>query len=254
MLWRMEEHSDSLQQLLLGSGSIRRDGNRWRLELPEAPPETYGDAQLHDYGGLRRGDFRWRAPLWLSVRARLSPEIHGTAGLGLWNNPLSPLGGLPALPQAAWFLWASPPSNMALAWDVPGHGWKAATIDAGRWQALMWAPFAPLVLLACRLPSVRRVLWPWVQQSLAIDEVLLDFDWTAWHTYDLWWLRGRVVFGVDGHRVLVSRASPRGPLGLVIWVDNQWARVTPAGSFGWGLLEVRAPQWMEIEEFRIVRG
>jgi hypothetical protein len=107
------------------------------------------------------------------------------------------------------------------------------------------------VLLACRRPVWRRVLWPHVQRALAVDEAMLDLDPSAWHSYQLIWLHDRVIFGVDGRQVLVSRSAPRGPLGLVIWIDNQWARVTPAGAFGWGLLDVPVPQWLEIEDLWI---
>lgn len=186
-----------------------------------------------------------------SVRARLSSPLRGTAGFGFWNNPLPARGGLPALPQALWFLFASPPSEMELAHGVAGQGWKAATIDAGRWPALLWAPVAPLVLLACRWAPIRRWLWPVVQQALAIAEKELALDYTQWHTYQLIWLRDRVIFGVDGHQVLETPQGPRGPLGLVLWIDNQWARVTPDGRFGWGLLDVDEPQWLQYEDLQI---
>lgn len=241
-----------LDRLLLGTGEIHSEDGRWTLTLPRAGRAVYSDAQLHDYAGLARRDFAWRPPLAFSIRARLSPQTRGTAGFGFWNNPLAPLGGIPALPQAAWFLWASPPSAMELAQDIPGYGWKAATIDAGRSAALGWAPLAPAVLLACRHPWLRRRIWPRVQRALAVDEQVLTDDPGAWHTYEIIWLRDRVFFGVDGHRVLVSRMAPRGPLGLVIWIDNQWARVTPSGSFGWGLLDTQKPQSLEWSDLRIV--
>ena len=47
-----------------------------------------------------------------------------------------PGGGMPTLPRAIWFFYGSLPSNMSLALDVPGYGWKAATIDALRPSAL----------------------------------------------------------------------------------------------------------------------
>ena len=238
-----------LRELILGTGEIHYEDGRTTLRLPSAGRETYSDAQLHDYAGLARSDFPWRPPLALSIRARLSGDIQGTAGFGFWNNPL---GGVPALPQAAWFLLASPPSAMELAQDVPGSGWKAATIDAGRPAALGWAPFAPAVLLACRHPGLRRRIWPHVQRALSVDERLLVLEPGDWHTYEIFWFRRRVIFGVDGHQVLVSRHAPRGPLGLVIWIDNQWARVTPSGSFGWGLLDAATPQSLEWTDLRIV--
>ncbi len=242
-----------LASFTVGSGQIHGEDGRWRLHLPATERHTYSDAQLHDYAGLPRNAYPWRPPLAFSIRARLSPQLRGTAGFGFWNNPLPPRRGLPALPQAAWFLFASPPSAMELAQDVPGHGWKAATIDAGRRQALLWAPAAPLVLLLCRRPAWRRAIWPRVQRALAVSEARLQLDHTDWHTYQLIWLRDRVVFGVDGHELLVTDSAPRGPLGLVIWVDNQWARVTPDGSFGWGLLDAAEPQWLECEDLRIIR-
>jgi len=45
------------------------------------------DAQLDDYHGLRRGQWPWRPPLRMSVRARASQaEPVGTAVLAL-NDP-----------------------------------------------------------------------------------------------------------------------------------------------------------------------
>lgn len=242
--------SPVLDRLLLGTGEISSENGRWTLTLPRAGRDAYSDAQLHDYAGLARRNFAWRPPLAFSIRARLSPQTRGTAGFGFWNNPL--VGGMPALPQAAWFLWASPPSAIELAQDIPGHGWKAATIDAGRPAALAWAPLAPAVLLACRHPWLRRRIWPRVQRALAVDEHVLAHDPGAWHTYEIIWLRERVLFGVDGYQVLESRAAPRGPLGLVIWIDNQWARVTPSGAFGWGLLDSQMPQSLEWSDLRII--
>src|SRR5688500_8067294 len=99
-----------LDRLLLGSGAIHAGDGEVGLVLPHARRDVYSDAQLHDYAGLARRDFPWRSPRSFSIRARLSPSLQGTAGFGFWNNPLAPLGGLPALPRAAWFIWASPPS------------------------------------------------------------------------------------------------------------------------------------------------
>ena len=163
----------SLTTFVAGTGVVEQDEHGGVLTLPQASSKVYSDAQLQDYGGLARRDYPWRPPLHFSIEARFSRHLHGTAGFGLWNNPVS-LRGVPALPRALWFFWASPPSRMELAQGVPGHGWKAATIDAGRGQALAWAPFAPVVLLLCRHGCVRRRLWPWVQRALAIEERCLD--------------------------------------------------------------------------------
>ncbi len=66
------------------------------------------------------------APPWtFSLRARLSKaDLPGTWGFGLWNDPFGlslGFGGkparLPALPQTAWFMHASPPNWLSLQDD-----------------------------------------------------------------------------------------------------------------------------------------
>jgi hypothetical protein len=56
---------------------------------------------------------------------------------------------------------------------------------------------------------------------------------------------------VDGEPVLEGAPSPWGPLGLVMWMDNQYMVATPWGHLGWGLLDVPGRQWMEVEEVMI---
>jgi hypothetical protein len=50
--------------------------------------------------------------------------------------------------------------------------------------------------------------------------------------------------------MLETDRPPRGPLGLVAWVDNQWMVATPHGRFGWGLLQAEA-QWLDLALVRI---
>jgi len=178
----------------------------------------------------------------------------GTAGFGFWNNPLGAQSKVPALPQAIWFFYASPPSDMPLALDVPGWGWKAACIDAGRASGLAWAPIAPLVMLACRSDRLYRAIWPRVQRALGISESPLAFRegaMTDWHAYELEWRRDGARWRVDGEMVLETDRSPRGPLGFVAWIDNQYAVVTPRGNFKFGLLDAPFEQWMEVSEINV---
>ena len=58
---------------------------------------------------------------------------------------------------------------------------------------------------------------------------------TTWHTYVLDWGTERAEFRVDGETVLEGAPAPRGPLGFVMWLDNQYMVVTPWGRLGWGL-------------------
>ncbi len=237
---------------LVGQGIIKPAASGIRLSLPSAAAQIYSDAQIDDYSFLPRRRLPWQPPVQLAVRARFSSgHIAGTAGFGFWNNPFTPLGGLPALPRAAWFFYASPPSNMALAEGVPGNGWKAACIDATQWTALAWAPAAPFVLALNQFPSLRRRLWPRVQRALRISEALLKVNMEEWHDYQLFWQPDSVTFQVDSSIVLQTDHAPRGPMGFVAWVDNQYAIVTPWGQLGWGLVGVEQPQWMEMSELVI---
>ncbi|MCS7260461.1 MAG: hypothetical protein NZ765_06730 [Anaerolineae bacterium] len=215
----------------------------------------YSNAQVDDYRGLPRWRLRWRPPLRLTVQARFShpaERLRGTAGFGFWNDPFMMTGARwPALPRVIWFFYASPPSNMQLALDVPGYGWKAATLDATRPRALALAPFAPVTVMALRLQHLYRRLWPAIQQALGIQESLLPVDMTDWHTYVLEWLPKYAHFYVDGALVLGNAPSPRGPLGFVMWIDNQYMVVTPQGRLGWGLLQIDGEQWMEIRQLEI---
>jgi hypothetical protein len=176
----------------------------------------------------------------------------GTAGFGFWNLPFGPgLARLPALPRALWFFFGSQPHDVPLAAGVPGHGWKAATLDAGRPAALAWAPLTPFALLAMRNEGIYHALWPRIQRALAIHEAPITVDLYHWHHYQLDWMPGRARFWVDGQLCLQTTVTPRGPLGFVAWMDNQYAVATPRGRFGWGLLDIPQDQWLELTQLSI---
>jgi hypothetical protein len=239
---------------IAGSGSVQNGENVVRLTLPQASRDRYADAQLDDYAARPRPVFVHRPPLRLSVEARFSsPAILGTAVFGFWNHPFAPGGGMPTLPRALWFFYASPPSDMQLALDVPGHGWKAATIDATRLSALAIAPLAPLAALMNRSRRVYRRTWPMVQRALCIDEQSLPVELMPdWHTYTIDWESNRVTFGIDKERVLSTERAPRGPLGFVAWIDNQFAIVTPTGHVQFGLLAANQSQWLELRSAEVI--
>jgi hypothetical protein len=241
-----------------GGGRLIVSAEGLRLALPGARRGQYANAQIDDYGrsiarpqGLPRRHFPWRSPLRLTVHARASGPLLGTAGFGFWNNPLTPLAdGPPVLPAALWFFHASAPADLPLAMGVPGQGWKAACIDATRPAALAWAPLAPPVLLLNRRPWFYARIWPRVQRALRIAEAPLPTPDTSWRTYTLEWHASYARFAIDGAAVLETERPPGGPLGFVAWVDNQWAVATPRGRFGWGLLDTAA-QWLDLGLLRI---
>jgi hypothetical protein len=47
--------------------------------------------------------------------------------------------------------------------------------------------------------------------------------------------------------VYESPVSPRAPLGIVIWIDNQYAAFRPDGKMEWGVLKGKEC-WIEIED------
>ena len=224
--------------------------------------EGYSNAQVDDYAGLPRRAFPWSPPVTLRVQARFSHgagQLAGTAGFGFWNDPFTAIAGMtggriPSLPRAAWFFYASPPSDMALARDAPGCGWKAAVIDAWRLPFFALLPTAPLALPLMRRPAAYRALWPIAQRAIGVDEAEIAAPMTAWHAYTLAWEARRVRCLVDGAPVLETSLAPRGPLGLVVWLDNQYMVVTPQGRFRHGFLARAETQWMEVGELRVERG
>ncbi len=243
--------------VLPGSGLIP-SGKSWRFVVEQTPRHQYTDAQIDDYAGIPRKSFHWQAPLSLTVRARFSHEVgalQGTAGFGFWNDPFAMSGKrIPALPRVVWFFYASPDSNMKLDAQTPGHGWKAATLDAIRPAFFALAPLTPFAVPLMNIRPLYRALWPLGQKAIAVREAQIDAPMTDWHTYHLEWGLRRTRFTVDDQPVLEDAPSPRGRLGFVMWLDNQAMTITPWGQIGWRTIPVTEPQWMEIDELRIAPG
>jgi hypothetical protein len=245
-----------LVPLEIGTGQVENieDRSGIRFSIGPSAANTYSDAQLFDYKGLKRFDYPNRPPLRMTVRAWAShsaDELVGTAGFGFWNQPTMPGELSIRLPRAVWFFFGSRHSNMALAKALPGWGWKAATLDASRLPFLLLLPTAPLGFLMMRIPRLYDLLWPIAQRALGVSERLLDIDFTQPHTYQLDWLPHSALFYVDGRLVMQTKASPHGPLGFVAWLDNQFAVITPQGSVQMGLVPVPQRQWLALDSLSI---
>ena len=246
-----------LRILEVNGGIVRQDPN-WQLILSPVS-DGYADAQIDDYGldGNGRSQYPWLPGTYLSLRARLShstDQLTGTAGFGFWNAPFAdPNVRWPALPQAAWFFFASKPTDLPLALEGPGRGWFAATIDASTTAALALIPLAPAVLILNQISSLRQRIWPAVRRRLQISYAPISCKTEVWHSYALSWRPDGCAFLIDGRLVLETSFSPQGPLGFVCWIDNQYLIATNRGRFAWGKLPTRYRQVLEVRDLHISR-
>jgi hypothetical protein len=246
--------------IISSSQVTQKAGGGWYMEIPAGPAGTYRLSQLDDYASVPRSRLPWNAPTTLSLRARVSEaDLPGTWGFGLWNDPFSlsfGLGGmarrLPVLPNAAWFFFASKENYLSFREDKSAQGFLAATFRAPKIPSLLLTP----ALLATPLliwPLFARTLRRLARKFVAEDSTNLEMDVTAWHAFRLEWRPGNVLFWVDESSVFETAISPHGPLGLVIWIDNQFAAFTPQGKIGTGTLENPSAAWLEIEDMKVER-
>ncbi|MBN2386707.1 MAG: hypothetical protein JXB85_06765 [Anaerolineales bacterium] len=232
--------------------------NGWRLFLPAGDKGTYRLAQLDDYAHLVRHRFPWTPPRTLGLRARLSnADLPGTWGFGLWNDPFGiglGFGGqplrLPCLPQAAWFFHASPPNHLALRPGHPADGFFAGTFLSPRWPTILFAPAGPLLPLLAFRP-LRRLLRQLAGKIVRQEGAAVRVNITEWHTYEITWRDEECLFRVDGKIILKASLSPRPPLALVLWIDNQYAAFTPDGDLSHGTLS-NPEAWLEISDIAIL--
>jgi hypothetical protein len=241
-----------------GGVVTQTDSMVWRLSVPPGERSQYRLAQMDDYGRTRRRDFPWQPGLTLNLEARVgASSVPGTWGFGLWNDPFAlslGFGGgtrrLPALPNAAWFFYAAPPNHLAFRDDIPAQGFLAQVFRS---------PLIPSPLLGLGMAGVPVLLWPWMARKLRPfisriiqgDSCALPVDVTDWHVYTLEWCSERVVFQVDGEMLCETHLSPRGPLGLVLWIDNQYAAYPPDGRISFGTLPASETHWLEIRSLLI---
>lgn len=250
-------------QTCIGGGSLQIVNSLLRLGFESAQQRQYTDAQVDDYSKLARSAFPWKPPLRMEVRARSTHPaaaindtqettgiLRGTAGFGFWNYPFSVRGQVLTLPEAVWFFYASPPSNMALVPGIPGWGWKAQVVHSMRWEALTATIPMALTTAFARVTGETRPAARWLQKLSGAHESILKVDMTAWHTYVLEWLPTRALFWVDGALILRAPQPPTHPLGFVAWLDNQYAIATPRGVLRFGTV-ASSPQWLEMDSVRI---
>lgn len=226
------------------------------LKLPKCESSNgYSNAQIDDYPNLKRKDFVNEAPLKFKIKARLKceGEPKGTFGFGFWNDPfLMTEPRVPSLPKAIWFFGSSSESSMNLAVDIPGHGWKMGCIDAWSWKFLMLIPTVPLSIPLMWIPFFRRKLWPIAQKFMKCHEALVPVSIKDWHEYEIDWQTDLVTFYIDGSKRFETPA-PKGKLGLVIWIDNQYMKIDPRAKMKCGTIKIDEEQCLEIESFEFIK-
>jgi hypothetical protein len=239
----------------LGSVEAIKDG--WRLSIPSGDAGSYRLAQIDNYSGLKRSAFAGKAPLRLDLLARASSaESPGTWGFGLWNDPFAlsfGFGGrqqLPALPNAAWFFFASAENHLSFRDGVPGSGALAATFRSEAWQiglVALASPLAPFMLWR----KSAKLLRSWSSKMIKQDAIALSHKVVDWQQYSIVWEEEHVKFLIDEQIVFTSSVSPYAPLGLVIWTDNQAAAWRPDGSFSYSTLASDEPHWLEVKDVQL---
>ncbi len=252
-------------QTCIGRGKLSLQNSILYMESVATQQEQYTDAQIDDYGSLARSAFPWRPPLRMEVRSHASlpaatPDstveseniLRGTAGFGFWNYPFSIRGDVLMLPEAIWFFYASPPSNMALVPGVPGWGWKAQVVHSMRAESLAALVPTAVTTMWGRVTGNTQPAARWMQRLSGASEALLPVTMDEWHTYSLEWRESAATFWVDGTLVLRVPRPPTRPLGFVAWLDNQYAVVTPRGVLRFGTVSNDA-QWLAIDSIRIER-
>lgn len=255
----------NLHERTTGGGAVRTPESQkgaeiQHMEIPAGPGGAYRWAQLDDYMGLARRSFPWNAPLRLELRARVSAaDLPGTWGFGFWNDPFSAsfgVGGtarrLPVLPNAVWFFYAGTPNYLAFHDHHPAQGLLAATFSSPHIPSLLFAPGAlALPLLALR--PTARLIRKAAGLLIKDDAALVQCDPTQWRTYRIDWLEREARFFVDGMQIFATPAAPRPPLGLVIWIDNQYAAFPPTGKLRMGTSPNPEPAWLEVQDIIVDR-
>ncbi len=243
----------------LGGGFVKSTGSEeYQLKLPSVEDKKYALAQLDDYMDLTRRNFPHQPPIELRLEAKVSTAEHaGTWGFGFWNDPFS-FGinrdklsvGLPVLPNAAWFFYASHQNHLSLCNDQVGNGFHLRTYSSPRRPSIfsvLGLPMLPLMFWPVTARLIRRIARKFIKE----DSQAVDIELEEWHTYCLEWGNRAVTFSIDGESLLVTPINPQGRLGFVIWIDNQYFRFDPKGKIGYGFLRTQLENCLWVRNLEI---
>ncbi len=244
--------------LLRPRGLVETRESITRLTVPAGTSGKYRLSQLDDYSNLPRKKFLYNPPATLSLSARVSSEnLPGTWGFGLWNDPFSAGIGikgsgfrLPALPQTAWFFFGSALNDLSFQSRTPAIGFTAAVFASARVPDIL-LPLAAPAMLAVPMRPLARLVRRTASKIIRDTYQPLDIQTTDWHTYRLDWHPDTTSFQIDEKTVFETHLSPHPPLGLVVWMDNQYACFSASGIVRFGTESNPQPAWMEIKDLKI---
>ncbi len=250
-------------QVTTGGAYLKTSKSVLRLGYDAATPKRYSDSQIDDYTMLSKADYLWKPPLRMTVRARFSHPaatatstektkgvLRGTAGFGFWNKPFTMQGNWFTFPEALWFFYSAPPSNMALVPGIAGWGWKAQVIHTTAGSAAANAVPALASAVYGRVQSKSQPAGHAMQRFTGAHEAVVTEDMTEWHTYTLEWREHSSLFWVAGELLLEAPKAPTKPLGFVAWLDNEYAVVTPRGELRFGKTTA-GKQWLDVDSITI---
>ncbi len=234
----------------IGYAGIEHEPGIGRLVVDGAVAGDLSDAEIDDHRTAPRWNLKWNPPLTMTIRARFSHpagELAGTAGFGFWNDPFDWVGNVESPPNALWFFYASPHSDMAFVRDVAGHGWKAGMLNGGKADRLTMA----VGNFVFKIPGMSKFVFALAETRMNAAEHVMSLDMTQWHEYILEWGIREAIFRVDGREVLRVKNPPRVPLGFVAWVDNNATSMGPGKDFDFKRIAINQRQWMELSCVRI---
>ena len=262
----MNNHSDFVEdrfvnhfhprwvRFAIGHSAIESSPGIARLVIDGAVADELSDAEIDDHRTAPRWNLHWTPPLTLTVRARFSHpagELIGTAGFGFWNDPFDWSGNVQAPPNAIWFFYASPSSDMSFVRGLRGHGWRAGFLNGGKADAFTMAVGNAVF----KIPGMDKVIFATAEKMMNAQEYLLDeIDMTQWHEYKIEWRADEAVFWVDAQEKFRAKNPPNVPLGFVAWVDNNATTMGPGKEFSFARVAVPMREWMEVAYVRIEKG
>ena len=243
-----------------GNGHVTETGGGTLLSLG-AQSQGYSNAQLDDTSMLMRSEFLWSPPLKFSLSARASSESHrGTLGFGFWNDPFSMGAGnfgarrsWPAPPSALWFFYNSRPGDMTLIAENSGMGWRAMSFHLSGTPLPALAMLGGIAVVGSLIPRIRERFIKAAGRLSHYREASLIQSLRGWASYEIRWGLTQAEFLVNQQVVLTVDAPPTGPLGFVLWIDNQFAVISQRGPIRFGVLPTKEDAWLEVERLQILR-